>query len=83
LIAQYKALLEKNGAFTLDDLAGLCASLTDDQLEGGLMADPDLSPAVITATNNVNGRNLLRAYGTMDTIQRKSLVSEGGLSFGH
>ena len=81
-LKHYKELLQKNGAFTLEDLAGLVASLTDDQLEGGVLADKDLSPAVITATTNRWGRNMLRAYGTMDPNQKSQLWAEGGMSFG-
>ena len=79
----YKALLKKNGALTLEDLAGLVASLTDAQIEGGLAEDQDLSPAVITATTNKWGRSILRAYGLMDVNQRAQLSLEGGLPFGH
>ena len=82
LLSYYKALLEKNGAFTLEDLAGLVASLTDAQLEGGLSADQDLSPAVVTAIRNRYGRTMLRAYGLMDPIQKSQLALEAGLPFG-
>ncbi len=82
MLNHYKALLEKNGAFTLEDLVGLVSALTDAQIEGGLMEDREVSGAVMTATGDRHGRTMLRAYGLMDAIQRASLTSEAGLPFG-
>jgi len=79
----YKDLLEKQGEYTLDDLAAIAVALTDEQIQNTLTADPDLSFAVVATLANPFGgqREILRMYGSLSAPQKAALNGEGGLLF--
>lgn len=77
----YKALLEKNGRITLNDIAAIAVDLTDAQIAGGLGRDPDLGHILATVIADKGPRDVLRAYGLMNPHQKSLLTSEDGLPF--
>lgn len=77
-----RTTLTKQGAFGLDDLAYIATSLSDDQIQNTLIAEPDLTMAVATlATPIMGGREVLRVYGSLNAQQKASLTSPQGLRF--
>ena len=77
----YKALIEKNGELTLDDLAMIVVALSDAQIETTLANDPDLGGILTMVTRDREHRDVLRAYGLMNPYQKSLLTSENGLPF--
>ncbi len=79
----YKNLLEKQGEFSMDDVAGIASSLTDEQLTNTLVVDPDLGflmPALMGGI--ISGpRDTLRLYASLTPEQKQALYAEGGLPF--
>jgi len=83
-IAFYKDLLEKQGEFTLDDLANMANSLTNEQIRNTLMVNTDLNFAVraLTGGEMQGSRDVLRLYASLSPGQKEALNSEAGLAFG-
>ena len=80
--AHYKDLLEKQGGFTLDDLATIAYQLTDGQIDNTVMTDRDLSPAVMSLSTNLGERRgIVRIYGSLNPEQKAGVSSETGLPF--
>lgn len=81
-IQQYKAILVKQGEFTLEDIANIAYILTDDQIQNNLAAEPELTYALMGLMNPIGGsRGLLRVYGSLNNQQRVAIKSEQGLPF--
>jgi len=82
-IAQYKSLLETNGQFTLDDVAGIASSLTDGQIDHSFVSDPDLSflGSALGGGQGGGPRSILRFYASLTSEQRGAIAVEPGLAF--
>jgi hypothetical protein len=81
-VNMYKAILEKQGEFTLDDIANIAYNLTDDQIQNNLISEPDLTYALMGLMNPLgSGKNILRVYGSLNNQQKAAIKSEKGLSF--
>jgi hypothetical protein len=82
-MAYYKALLEKQGEFSLDDVAGIASSLSDDQLQNTFIFDPDFSFLMGSLMGGfMSGpRETLRLYASLNNDQKQALSAEGGLPF--
>jgi hypothetical protein len=80
-LTYYKDLLDKQGEFTLDDLAAMAAGLTDDQIKHVIPANEDLPMILLTIASDVcSNTDILRLYGSLSARQREALASESGLS---
>ena len=83
-LGYYKTLLEKNGGFTLDEIAAMALELTDDQITNTMLSDTDLRFAVIPLGDNMSkNKNILRLYATLTAQQKAMLESEFGLAFAY
>ncbi|WP_319586257.1 hypothetical protein [uncultured Desulfobulbus sp.] len=81
-IQQYKDILAKQGEFTLEDIANIAYVLTDDQIQNNLVAEPELTYALMGLMSPVGGsRGLLRVYGSLNNQQRAAIKSAQGLPF--
>lgn len=82
-IAYYKDLLQKNGELTMDDVAGIANSLTDEQISNTLLTDPDLAPlgGALSGGPFAGSRDLLRVYASFDQNQKDALNTDSGLPF--
>lgn len=82
-IARYRGILEKNGEFSLDDVANLATELTDDQITNTLMKMPEFMFQVISMQGGFGegSRELLRLYGSMSGQQKGALSVDPGLGF--
>ena len=82
VIARYKGILEKNGAFGLDDLAMIVTELTDEQIDNTLIKDETIMmPLMSMETMLGDSREVLRFYGSTSVQQRSAMASEAGLPF--
>ena len=84
-LAYYKDLLDKQGEWTLDDVANIAVNLTDDQIQNTLMTDPDVSMAAMSLAGGSfmgGSRDLIRVYGLLSPERKTALRSEAGLPFG-
>jgi hypothetical protein len=72
-IAFYKDLLEKQGELTLDVLAQIASTLTDEQIQNTLSKDEDLGFAVSTLGGDFfgEGREILRFYAALTPAQKE------------
>jgi hypothetical protein len=76
-----KNTLEKQGMFTLDDLAYIVTSLSDDQIRNGLLAEPKLTMSIASLISPIgNSRDILRVYGSL-LPQQKAMLTGQGLPF--
>jgi hypothetical protein len=82
-LAYYKDLIKQQEMLTLDDLAAIATSLTDDQIQRTLLADPDLAFLMMSVGGGVLGgsRDMLRLYGSLTADQKQALQSDNGLPF--
>lgn len=83
-IAFYKDLLEKQDEFTLDDLANMANSLTNEQIRNTLTVNGDLNFAVraLMGGEMQGSVDVLRLYASLTPRQKEALDSEAGLAFG-
>ena len=78
----YKDLLVKQETLTLDDLAAIATSLTDDQIQRTLVIDPELTFLTISMGGMLGGScDMLRLYGSLTADQKQTLQSDNGLAF--
>jgi hypothetical protein len=81
-IAHHKDLLDTNGELSLDDVAAIAGSLTDEQIRFALAAATDLHPAVDCITSGRGAtREILRLYASLTQEQKDALSGESGLPF--
>ncbi len=84
-LARYKSILDKQGEYTLDDIAMIAAELTDDQITRTLITDPEmrdvLSNSLAQPGAPVSQRTILRFYHSLNARQKSALGSEDGLAF--
>ncbi|MHB1000704.1 MAG: hypothetical protein ACYC27_15795 [Armatimonadota bacterium] len=83
LMQKFKDTLAKQGEFTLEDIGYIAYMLTDDQIQNNLIADPDLTYALVSMVNPMgSSRDMLRVYGSLNNQQRVAIKSDKGLPFG-
>jgi len=81
-LTHYINLLEHQGEFTLDDVAAIATSLTDDQILNNLRYNRDLLFAVhpwFFEEHHAGIREMLRLYGSLSARQKEALNTESGL----
>lgn len=81
-MAYYKDRIERNGELTLDDLANIVGSLTDEQFDHTFVVDPDF--AFLNSSMVLAGeakRDILRMYASLTSQQKEDLNGETGLAF--
>ncbi|MHB0999689.1 MAG: hypothetical protein ACYC27_10635 [Armatimonadota bacterium] len=79
-INYYKSILDLQGEFTVDDIAGIVTNLTDAQIKNTLQADQDISYAIHFDVESA--RAFLEFYSTLRLNNKAALVSDAGLGFG-
>lgn len=82
-LARYRAILDKNGEFSLGDVASIAAELTDEQISNTLMANPDFGEILSITMRGEMGSTgpMLRLYNSFTPQQKAALASQEGLSF--
>lgn len=80
-VAHWRDILEKQGYFSLDDLAAIAYGLTDDQICNTLLYDPDIGYAVNMWNRGDHGLSVLRLYATLSPGQKAAVFASGGLRF--
>ncbi len=81
-IAYWRERLEKQGCFTIEDMAAMFLGLTDDQIMRTLRRDPDVSYAIgISGDRGDHELSVLRLYATLSPSQKASLSTREGLWF--
>jgi hypothetical protein len=81
ILDQWAAVRQRQGGFTLDNLAEIATALRDEQVESLLMLalDGGMENMLEYTTLNAN-RYLLRLYGTLQPPQRAALRTTQGLA---
>lgn len=81
-IIYWRDRLEKQGCFSMDDLAAICFGLTDDQITRTLQYDPNVGYALSMRRDGADHeRSMLRLYATLSPSQKATIATKVGLRF--